>query len=110
VPGSGRPGKTVEVEGLDPGFQYITSYSNGVFGLTAENNAVSAPEPGSIWLLVAALGVLGLARRYFLWIRILPLKVVNWISGPPPLMVPDCIPSSLNLSLGLPGRVTAMGL
>lgn len=34
---------------------------------------------------------------YFLWITIRPLKVVNWISGPPPLMVPDCVPPSRDL-------------
>jgi T5SS/PEP-CTERM-associated repeat protein len=47
-----------QIEGLEPGFQYTTAFSNGSFTLVAENDGVSTPEPGSWWLLASALSIL----------------------------------------------------
>ncbi|MGA2232664.1 MAG: hypothetical protein ABSH22_17335, partial [Tepidisphaeraceae bacterium] len=54
---------TVEIEGLEPGFDYaIAPNGSGSFELTALNNAVAVPEPGACALLV--LGAAVLASRY----------------------------------------------
>jgi len=56
-----------EIEGLQPGFLYNDSFSDGSFTLTAEDNGVSetaaTPEPGSFWLLGSALTALSIAVR-----------------------------------------------
>jgi len=53
---------TVQVEGLEPGFDYtLAPNSAGSFNLTALNNAVAVPEPGACGLLIV--GVCILASR-----------------------------------------------
>jgi T5SS/PEP-CTERM-associated repeat protein len=49
---------TIQIQGLDPGFQYTESFADGQFTLVADNNGVSTPEPGSMWLVGTGLAVL----------------------------------------------------
>jgi T5SS/PEP-CTERM-associated repeat protein len=56
----------VEVEGLEPGFDYTLASSGGnSFALTALNNAVAVPvpEPGACAMLILVLGVLACRFR-----------------------------------------------
>ncbi len=49
---------TFQIEGLEPGFQYTDSFSNGQFVLTAQNNGVSntaTPEPRTFQFCLLAL-------------------------------------------------------
>jgi len=65
VGGSGDfSGLNVEITGLKPGFNYSGGFSNGEYEVTALNNGISAPEPGT-WLLLAIslLGVAILSRQ-----------------------------------------------
>ena len=60
--GADFSGATIQIEGLEPGFQYMDTFANGQFTLVADNNGVSStPEPSSMWLAAAALAVLSLA-------------------------------------------------
>ena len=54
---------TIQIEGLEPGFQYTDAFANGQFTLVADNNGVSTttPEPSSMWLAATAIAVLSLA-------------------------------------------------
>jgi T5SS/PEP-CTERM-associated repeat protein len=55
---------TFTIEGLEPGFLYTDSFSNGSFTLVAQNDGVSTtatPEPSSLWLLASALIILSVA-------------------------------------------------
>jgi hypothetical protein len=48
---------TIDIEGLEPGFDYSVDFSNGEFILTALNDGVPVPEPAT--LLVVIPGLLG---------------------------------------------------
>ena len=54
---------TIQIEGLEPGFQYTGTFADGHFTLVADNNGVSSstPEPSSLWLVATALAVFALA-------------------------------------------------
>jgi hypothetical protein len=55
-----------QIGGLEPGFEYTDTFSDGQFDLVADNNAVSTPEPSSALLLVpvlAALFLVGLRKK-----------------------------------------------
>ena len=60
-------GNTIEIEGLQPGFEYSVSFSDGEFTLTALNNGIPAttPEPSTFILIGSGLLCLsyGLRRR-----------------------------------------------
>ena len=59
--GADFSGTTFQIDGLNPGFQYTDTFSNGSFTLVAQNDGTSTsptPEPGSFWLLASALLVL----------------------------------------------------
>jgi hypothetical protein len=54
-----------EISGLEPGFQYTATFSDGSFVLTADNDGVStttAPEPGTMGLLAGGLTALAFLR------------------------------------------------
>ena len=56
--GANFMGAAFEITGLRPGFDYTTSFSNGMFVLTALNNGVNiTPEPGTLGLMAAALAI-----------------------------------------------------
>jgi T5SS/PEP-CTERM-associated repeat protein len=53
---------TVEIEGLEPGFEYTAAFANGELILTALNDGVATPEPNGAWLFGCALSALLLTR------------------------------------------------
>jgi hypothetical protein len=56
--GANLSAATLQIEGLEPDFDYSEMFTNGEFTLTAINDGVSvssAPEPNSFWLFAAAL-------------------------------------------------------
>jgi T5SS/PEP-CTERM-associated repeat protein len=57
-------GANFQIDGLEPGFLYTDSFSNGSFILVAQNDGVSTtatPEPSCLWLLASALIILSVA-------------------------------------------------
>ncbi len=62
--GADFSGATFEISGLQPGFLYTETFSNGNFSLVAQNDGASAaatPEPRSFWLLVTGLVISSIA-------------------------------------------------
>ena len=58
--GADFSGASFQIAGLKPGFQYVDTFTNGIFRLTALNDGVSdspVPEPSFSWIL-AGLGLL----------------------------------------------------
>jgi T5SS/PEP-CTERM-associated repeat protein len=59
----------IEIEGLEPGFDYTEGFANGEWTLTASNDGVSdTPKPNSAWLSAGALSALllaGASRKVF---------------------------------------------
>ena len=63
--GESVSGATFDVNGLEPGFEYITQIDpqTGAFELYAVNNGVAIPEPCGAALMGSAMGLLALRRR-----------------------------------------------
>jgi hypothetical protein len=64
VGGADFSGATFKIDGLEPGFLYTDTFSNGSFTLVAQNDGLSTtatPEPSSLWLLASALIILPVA-------------------------------------------------
>ena len=54
---------TIDIEGLQPGFEYSVDFSNGEFTLTALNDGVPAPEPATLLVLIPGLLAMGYGLR-----------------------------------------------
>jgi T5SS/PEP-CTERM-associated repeat protein len=62
--GADFSGATFTIDGLEPGFLYTDSFSNGSFALVAQNDGVSTtatPEPSPVWFLASALIITSIA-------------------------------------------------
>ena len=54
---------TVDILGLQPGFEYSLDFANGEFTLTALNDGVPAPEPATLLVLIPGLLGMGYGLR-----------------------------------------------
>jgi T5SS/PEP-CTERM-associated repeat protein len=57
-------GNTIDIEGLEPGFEYSIDFSDGEFMLTALNDGIpAAPEPATLLVLIPGLLGMGYGLR-----------------------------------------------
>ena len=54
---------TIDIEGLQPGFDYSLDFANGEFTLTAVNDGIPAPEPATLLVLIPGLLGVGYGLR-----------------------------------------------
>jgi T5SS/PEP-CTERM-associated repeat protein len=54
---------TIDIEGLQPGFEYSIDFSNGELTLTALNDGVPLPEPATLLILIPGLLGMGYGLR-----------------------------------------------
>jgi T5SS/PEP-CTERM-associated repeat protein len=54
---------TIDIEGLQPGFEYSIDFANGEFTLTALNDGVPLPEPATLLVLIPGLLTAGYGLR-----------------------------------------------
>ena len=54
---------TIDIEVLQPGFDYSIGFSNGEFTLTALNDGVPVPEPSTLLVLIPGLLGMGYGLR-----------------------------------------------